>query len=89
MTELLKFKAEWCGPCKAVTPILDQVVAANENVRLIEVDVDKQPELAQQYRVKGLPTVVALQDGVEVARVTGVSNRRVYEQLVNDAAKAA
>src|SRR5881628_3677677 len=61
---LVDFWAPWCGPCKQLTPILEKVVrAAKGKVRLVKVNVDENPEIAQQLRIKSLPTVYAFLGG--------------------------
>jgi putative thioredoxin len=66
------FWAEWCQPCKTLGPALEKVARdADGDFELVKIDVDANPELAQQYAVQGIPTVVAFRDGEEVSRFTG------------------
>ena len=67
---LVDFWATWCGPCKQLTPMLEKVVrAAKGKVRLVKIDIDKNPELAQQLRIQSVPTVYAFVGGQPVDRL--------------------
>ncbi|WP_117880424.1 thioredoxin [Aureibaculum luteum] len=78
---LVDFHAEWCGPCKAQSPIIKQV--ANEidgKVRIIKIDIDKNQPIAQRYNVRGVPTLILFKDGKIVWRQSGVQTK---EQLLS------
>ncbi|QCX38574.1 thioredoxin [Aureibaculum algae] len=78
---LVDFHAEWCGPCKAQSPIIKQV--ANEidgKVRIIKIDIDKNQSIAQRYNVRGVPTLILFKDGKIVWRQSGVQTK---EQLLS------
>lgn len=71
------FWAEWCEPCKTLSPSLEKVTAeADGAFQLVKVDVDANEELARQYGVQGIPTVIAFRDGEEVSRFTGALPER-------------
>lgn len=72
-TVLLDFWASWCGPCKMLSPIVDEVAEElGEAVKVGKVNVDDQPELAQQFQVMSIPTLIAFKNGEAVNRTVGV-----------------
>ena len=81
---LVDFWATWCGPCKQLTPILEKVVrAAKGKVRLVKIDIDKNPELAQQLRIQSVPTVYAFLGGQPVTGFAGAQPESQIKALVD------
>ncbi len=80
---LVEFGARWCGPCKALLPILERIAAENVGrVRVAEADIDESPGIAKRFGIRGAPTVVVFRGGAEVARHLGVTSRaRLLEML--------
>jgi len=77
---LVDFSAPWCGPCRMMEPILDQVSAQmKQQLQVVKINTDNYPELASQYQVHALPTLVLFKNGQPVDRVEGVMPA---EQLV-------
>lgn len=77
MKKILYFSAAWCGPCKTLGPIME---SASGQVNYQKVDVDSNPELSAKYGVRNIPTLVLLNNGIEVNRKVGVLTK---EQILN------
>ena len=72
---LLDFFATWCGPCRMVSPIIDEIAEENEHIVVGKVDVDAQTELATQFQVYSIPTLVVLKDGKVLKQATGARSK--------------
>ena len=68
---LLDFFATWCGPCRMVGPILEEIAQENENIKVCKIDVDQDPELANRFKVSSIPLLVVMQDGNVVNQALG------------------
>ena len=68
---LVDFYATWCGPCRMLAPILDEISEERDDIKVVKIDVDKEPELAAQYRVVSIPSVFVIQNGEVVAQSLG------------------
>ena len=68
---LLDFFASWCGPCRMVAPILDEIAAERQDIKVCKVDIDEQPELASRYRVMSVPTLMVMKEGKIVEQSIG------------------
>ncbi len=81
-TALVDFYADWCGPCKMIAPIVEEIAAERTDVTVGKVNVDESSELAVKYGVVSIPTLVVLKDGVETARIVGYrSKEEILAQL--------
>ena len=65
-TVLVDFWAEWCGPCRMLAPVLEELSAAHDDIVIAKVNVDEQPELARQFNIMSIPTVHIYKNGVKV-----------------------
>lgn len=81
MRKLLKFKAVWCGPCKTLSNIME---GADLGVEVVEIDVDEDTESAVKYNIRGVPTLILVEDGVEMKRTSGVQTLEKLKQWLGD-----
>ena len=82
---LVDFHADWCGPCKMLAPILKQVKdELGENVKIIKIDVDKNQPLANQFQVRGVPTMILFKNGKQLWRQSGVLQKDEIVSLINN-----
>ena len=79
---LVDFYADWCGPCRMLAPVLDQVARNTPNTKVVKVNIDKSPQLAQAYGVSSIPTVMVFKEGSVVAQHTGLADRGTLERLL-------
>ncbi len=68
---IVDFWAEWCGPCRAVGPLLERLAREHPELRIAKINVDEEPELAAEYRIRGIPTVIRFDNGRETRRANG------------------
>ncbi len=79
---LLDFWADWCGPCRMLSPIIDQVAAQHAELKVGRINVDEQPELAQQFNVMSIPTLVLFRDGKPVSQSVGLIPPEQLESFI-------
>lgn len=77
---IVDFWADWCGPCKAVAPILDQIAAENPGIQLVKLDVDANPETAMKYQITSIPAMKVFKGGEVVKTVIGAKPKPALEK---------
>jgi len=81
---MVDFWAEWCGPCRAIAPVLEELAAASEGrVTLMKVNVDENHGLAARYGIQSIPTILFFKEGAVVDRVLGAAPKAVLQSIVN------
>ena len=81
MKKFLYFSAPWCGPCKQLGPIMDEIQA--EGMTVQKIDADSNPEICQSFGIKNIPTVVLQANDTEVGRKVGLNPKSIYIELYN------
>ena len=79
---VIDFHATWCGPCKVLSPILEELDDEIDGVEFVKLDVDQHPQIAGQNQVMGVPTVVILKDGEVKDRFVGVQPKEVIKEKI-------
>ena len=75
MPVLVDFYADWCGPCKILSPIVEEVAKENSNIKVVKVNVDESPATAVNYQVMSIPTLIVIKNGNEATRSVGVISK--------------
>src|SRR5437868_10632545 len=78
---IVDFWAEWCGPCHAVSPVLDKIVEERESdLKLVKVNIDEEPSLAQKYGIVSIPTIILFREGEPAAAASGAQPKSAVEK---------
>ena len=81
---LLDFWAPWCGPCQQVMPLLEECASNNDNIIFAKVNVDENREIAAEYGIRGIPTMLLFNQGELVATHVGAASKNELETFIND-----
>ena len=80
---LLDFYADWCGPCRMVLPIVEEIAEERSDLLVGKINVNEQPGLAKEFKILSIPTLIVIKDGEIINRVSGAKNKHQILELVN------
>ena len=86
---LVDFWAEWCGPCHAIAPVLDQIAEERSDLKVVKLNIDEEPSVAQRYGVMSIPTLILFRGGEPAAAAVGAMPKSMLEQRLGLAEAAA
>ena len=86
---LVDFWAEWCGPCHAIAPVLDQIAQEREELKVVKLNIDEEPAIAQRYGVMSIPTLILFKEGEPGAAAVGAMPKSMLEERLGLAEAAA
>jgi thioredoxin 1 len=84
MKTVFYFTADWCGPCKKVKPIVEELNREQTSASFQIIDVDMEMELAKKFEIRSVPTFILIKDGVETNRLTGAQTKNQLEDFINN-----
>lgn len=82
---LVDFHAEWCGPCKLTSPIIEELSETTKDMKFVKVDVDANPEISSQYQVFSIPTFIIFKNGKVVSQFVGAMGKEGFEAEISKA----
>ena len=83
-TVLIDFYADWCGPCKMMSPVIEAIAKENSNIKVGKINVDEEEELAIQYQVMSIPTFLIIKNGEVVDKIVGAVDKSVLEEAIGE-----
>ena len=86
---LVDFWAPWCGPCRVVAPVLEEIADERENLRIVKVNIDENQQTAMNYQILAIPTMVLFRDGQEAKRIEGAMPKKRLEAELEPALAGA
>ena len=78
------FSAYWCGPCRMLAPVIEEISDENQNITFINVDVDQGQQLAMEFNIDAVPTIIVFKDGKPVNRVSGFMPKGELDKFINN-----
>jgi len=87
MVTVKKFSAAWCGPCRMLAPVMNEIKSKYPNVKFEDIDIDEYNEDVEKYSVTSVPTVIIEKNGQLLERFTGLQSKMAYQNAINEAIK--
>ncbi len=81
---LIDFNADWCGPCRMLSPILDEIAKENNKAKIVSVNIDDEEELADEYNISSIPCLVLIKEGKEINRSVGLKPKEEIEKMIGE-----
>lgn len=81
---LIDFNANWCGPCRMLRPILDEISTENNNVKIVSINIDDEEDLAREYGVMSIPCLVLVKNGQEIRRSVGLMPKEEVIKFIGE-----
>lgn len=82
-TTLIDFYADWCQPCKAINPIIEEISFERNDIRVGKVDADKHMDLCRSHNVRNIPTIIIFNNGIEIERTTGIKSKKNLFDIID------
>ena len=82
-TTILDFYADWCGPCKMMSPIIDKIAEENGEIKVGKLNIDDAQDIAIKYNVMSIPTIIIFKNGIEIKRFVGVTSKSEILNALN------
>lgn len=83
ITVVIDFFADWCGPCKMLSPVLEKLSAVNPDVKFYKVNIDENPSLADEFEVQSIPNIVIIKNGQAVDRSIGFKSEQQIQEIID------
>lgn len=81
---LVDFFATWCGPCKMLSPVLEELASERDNVKVVKIDIDENAELARSYGIMSVPTMILFKNGKQVSMKNGYMPKQVISEWIEE-----
>ncbi|MBP5512936.1 thioredoxin [Candidatus Saccharibacteria bacterium] len=81
---LVDFYADWCGPCRMIKPIIEEIAENNDDVKIVSINIENEGELAEKYSISSIPCLVIFENGEEIKRSIGLISKNNIEKMIGE-----